>query len=225
MQSMAFGLALLLGALLTFPIQAQAPGALDKGPAAPTTEKMVKAGQVTGVVKTVSESTKSIRIQIETVTRKLNPGALNSMQQAKRELLRAQYNRNPASRARAILRAQQKLAKAQRDLYKLERHSQEIEINAADDVVVRRMNPPQQFDDKGQIKQLTREEKRKLKGPNPRLPGYMATFADLAENQVVTVQLIRKRGRPRIPRKIDEGDAVALLADFEPKASMILIVR
>jgi hypothetical protein len=189
-------------------------------------EKTVKAGQVTGIIKSVSASDKSIRLEVTYTYTTLNQGAYNSMLQAQRALAQARFKRTPRERLRATISAQARLARAKRDLYKVNNKKEEVTFEATDDVKVRAMKPPEQFDDKGNLKKLTREELRKLKGPNPRLPGYTAEFDSLMENQIVTVHLVKKKGRPRIRGKTKDKDALLeILADYSPKVSMIVIVR
>jgi hypothetical protein len=185
-------------------------------------EKKVKAGQVTGIVKSVSASDKSIRVEVAYTYKTVNPGAVNSLLRAKQQLARAIASRNP----RAILSAQRSQLQAQRSMYKVTTKKEEVTFEATDDVKVRALKPPEQFDDKGNLKKLTREELRKLKGPNPRLPGYTADYDSLMENQVVTVYLVKKKGRPPIKGKTKDKDALLeILADYSPKVSMIVIVR
>jgi hypothetical protein len=69
---------------------------------------------------------------------------------------------------------------------------QNLKIMTIDDVKVRTINPPVQYDDKGKKKVYTAKEKKELKG-DPKLPGYTAGFEDLKVNQVVEVTLVRKK--------------------------------
>jgi hypothetical protein len=85
---------------------------------------------------------------------------------------------------------------------------------------VRTMSPPEQFDDKGEIKKPTREELRKLKGDTPaekKLPGYKAEFTALEVNDTVQVGIAvwkpksDKARKPAKKKKDEEAadDAVA----------------
>jgi hypothetical protein len=81
-------------------------------------------------------------------------------------------------------------------------------LMTVDDLKVRSQEPPVAYDDKGNKKKYTAKEKKELRGPDPKLPGYTAGFEDLKVNQIVEVWLVYK--------KSDKT---------KPLASMILIVR
>ena len=70
---------------------------------------------------------------------------------------------------------------------------------------VRLAQPPEAFDDKGNIKKYTAKELKELKGPD-NLPGYTGTLDDVKTNQLVLVSLAASRARAaRSPREKD-GD-------------------
>jgi hypothetical protein len=101
-----------------------------------------------------------------------------------------------------------------------------VEVEAVEDAVVRVLKPKEEFDDKGKVKKLTRKELKELKGPNPRMIGYKAEFGDIQTDQIVRVQLVRKKDAPR-PKpkrgKFAKEDPDAL-ADNLPQVSMIVIL-
>jgi hypothetical protein len=74
-----------------------------------------------------------------------------------------------------------------------ETHQQNLGIQVDEEVVVRRLTPLPQFDDKGKPKKPTTEELKALKGPDPKLPGYAAEFSDLKPGQTVLLTLGRVR--------------------------------
>jgi len=191
------------------------------------TEKMIKAGQLTGTLVAVVETKKSLRLKVPYAVPKLNEGELNNMARAQQDLVNAAYNRDPRERLRGIQDAQVRLLQAQARLYKLEEKSQEVELSTTEDVKVRTARPPDQFDDKGRVKKLTVKELKELRGDDPRLPGYTAEFSDLRQGQVVAVTLVRKKNAPppaARPRKSRDAD-VDLLADHLPMVSTIVILR
>jgi hypothetical protein len=63
----------------------------------------------------------------------------------------------------------------------------DIQVTAFDDVIVRRMHAPTQFDDKGKARNATAEELKQLKGDHPNMNGYQAEFSDLAVGSAVHV--------------------------------------
>jgi hypothetical protein len=188
-------------------------------------EKWVKAGVVTGKVMAVYEDKRKLRIQVTIPNVKLNPGAINSLQQAQLNMMRA-------TTLQARLQAQVQMARAQQTLYTVEKIQKEVEVEALDDVVVRTARPKEQFDEKGKVKKFTRAELKELKGPDKKLPGYKAEFGDVTADQVLQVTIVRKKGaaapKPAKPRrkkgKDAEDDVGDALADDTPKVSMILIV-
>lgn len=191
-----------------------------------TTEKMVKAGVVVGKVAAVYEDKRKIRLQVRVP--KLNPGALQSIQSAQVQMAQARARGD----FNGMRSAAQSLAQAQGQLYTY--GTEDVELQALDDVVVRTLRPREEFDEKGKIKKLTKAELKELKGPDPKMPGYKAEFGDVSTDQVVQVTLVKKRGAPA-PKPVlkpkakgkKDGDADAaadLLADNLPQISMIMIV-
>jgi hypothetical protein len=179
-------------------------------------EKMVKAGVVTGKIMGVVESKKSVRIQVTFQVPKLNPGQLQAIQNAQVQMAQA-------NSPQALLNARNALAQAQAGLYSMQSVQKDYELQAAEDIKVRAANPPAQFDDKGRIKRYTAKELKELKGTD-KLPGYPAEFSDLRQDQIVQVTLIKKKGAPRTPIKKGKDVDPDLLNDFLPQMSMIVIV-
>jgi hypothetical protein len=183
------------------------------------TDKSLKAGQLTGKIVSVIESKKALRLQISLQYSQINPGAVQSMQQANLQLMQARLNHD----LNGMLAAQSSLMQNQANMYTLKTITQDVELQTIDDVVVRLANPPPQFDDRGKVRKPTAKELRELRG-DPKLPGYRGAFSDLAVEQVVTVTLVKKKGdvpRPR-PRGKD-ADSVPNLENL-PQVSMIYVI-
>jgi hypothetical protein len=186
-------------------------------------EKMIAAGVITGRVAAVYEEKRQIRLAIQVP--RLNPGALNSIQQAQAQMalarMRGDFN--------GVLNAQRQLAQAQATLYTMQ--WQDIELNTQDDMIVRMANPRPSFDDKGRLKKLTRAELKELKGDDPKLPGYKAEFSDIQTDQIVQVTLVRKKNPGPINKPVRKGkkDADAEvpdpLGDHLPLIKQILILH
>jgi len=210
------------------PVQAQKKKKdADKDLDTKTTEKMVKAGVLVGKVAAVYEDSRKIRLSVTIQVPKLNTGALTSMQQAQQAMMTARLQGN----YQGMIQAQQQMQQAQRTLYTVDTKTQDIEVEARDDVIVRTAKPKADFDDKGKVKKLTRAELKALKGPNPKLPGYKAEFGDVSTDQYIQVTLVRKKGaaapkvvRPKKGKDVDAG-AVDILGDSKPQISMIVILR
>jgi hypothetical protein len=215
--------------LLTAPLV----GAADKKPnpdkdkdADKKDDKLVKVGVVSGKVMAIYEDKRKLRLQVTIPHTKLNAAALVGVQQAQQQMTQASARRD----IRGMLTAQQQMAMHQRNLYTIEKITQEIEFQALDDVVVRTAKPRDQFDDKGKVKKLTKAELKELKG-DPKTPGYKAEFGDLMADQTLQVTVVRKKDAPaaKAPRpkkkkgKDDDVDA-ADLAGEPPQVSFIMIV-
>src|SRR5262245_44918117 len=194
-------------------------------------EKLLKAGVLVGRVTAVYEDKRTIRLQVTVPLTRLNPGSLQSIQQAQTDLARARARGDRA----AMVNAQRAMLQAQGNLVTMENQLQEVELQAVDDAVVRTARPRGEFDEKGKLKKLTAKQLKELKGPDPKLPGYKAEFGDVAVEQILQVTLVRKKPtgpqpKPEVKKgkgKKKGGDdeaAVDVLADNLPLVSQILIL-
>jgi hypothetical protein len=103
----------------------------------------------------------------------------------------------------------------------------EFDLQAADEMVVRRLQPPFEFDDKGKVKKYTSAELAALKGKDRSLPGYAARSEDLQPGQIVKVYLVRKKAKdvglqPAQKKRADGADTLPTFA--RPGVRMILIM-
>jgi hypothetical protein len=96
-------------------------------------------------------------------------------------------------------------------------YTKDIELQAADDVKVRLLNPPTAFDAKGNPRKYTAKELKELRGPG-HLPGYPGDFDSLKVDQIVQVTLKKQKNQPRYWAKKDKE------ASSEPKPVVTLIV-
>jgi hypothetical protein len=179
------------------------------------TEKMVKAGVVTGKVMEVIEAKKSIRIQVTLQVPKLNLYALQSIQHAQSQLAQA-------NSPQAMINARYALAQAQAGLYTIENVQKVYELQVTDEVKVRMNNPPARFDYKGRIKRYTQKELKELKG-NDKRPGFPAEFSNLKQDQIVQVTLMRMNNPLA---QFDDKSRIKWYTqkDFLPQMSTIMIV-
>jgi len=188
-----------------------------------TSEKMIKAGQLVGKVKNVYESKKTLRISVTVVTSKPNVGAIQGLAQAKQNYLNAIYKR-PPDRAGA-LQALAQMQQHQANLLTYEKKDHEIELSTVDEVEVRAAKPKPEFDEKGNVKRLTKKELKELKG-DPKKPGYKAEFGDVQPDQIIKVQLVKKKGEPKpAPMRRKKDEEIDPLADNLPVVSSIMIVH
>ena len=209
------GLALLVLIATGSPVEAQKKPDADKD-LDKNSDKMIKAGTVSGKVMAVYEDKKKIRLQVGFPV--LDPAKIQQLAQARAEMAQA---RDP----NAYRAAQIKMAQTQMSLYKIE--NKEIEVQASDEVVVRMARPKEDFDEKGKPKRYTKKELQEMRGTDKKLPGYNADFGDITTDQIIQVSLVRKKGAPvGRPKRKGKDDAEAdLLGDYSPQASLIVILR
>ena len=85
--------------------------------------------------------------------------------------------------------------------------TEKMELTLAEDVKVRTPHPPEQLDENGKPKKLSPDELRKLKGTDPKLPGYAAEPIALQKGQAVRVTLSRlKDGGARKAQSKDKSE-------------------
>lgn len=107
---------------------------------------------------------------------------------------------------------------------------EDVELLLKDDVKIRRLNPKEDYDDKGRPKKYTVKELKELKGDDLKTPGYPADFTDLISQSIVNVTLMQK------PIKPARGGATGLVGvagkkedpdiarELRPKISSIVIM-
>jgi hypothetical protein len=101
--------------------------------------------------------------------------------------------------------------------YKLVKHKRDVEFQHTENVKVRTLVLPQEFDDKGDIKKYTAAEKLKLRGKDKHLPGYESEPEKLNVGQKVRVTLVR---RPKPPVDKEKEAERAKLTPEEKKAAL-----
>lgn len=222
--------ALCLAALLLVgPAFAQKDKDKDKDPEKEKAPQWVTVTKVSGKVMAVYEDKRKLRIQV--AVPKLDAGQVQALANAKASYAQALANRD----GNAMRSAAQQMQQAQARLYTTE--NKDFEVQAIDDVIVRTMKPKEEFDDKGRVKKLTKEELKEAKGEGDlaKLAGYKAEFGDLQTDQIVQITVVRKKGAPAPKPKVapkktkDKGkdmdaDFDALAEDVTPQVSFIVIV-
>jgi hypothetical protein len=107
--------------------------------------------------------------------------------------------------------------------FKAQVSKQTIDFQATEDVKVRTMILPEQFDDKGNIKKYTKEEKEALKGKDRTLPGYESSLENLQVGQKLRVVLAPVKKKPAEKDKDKDAD-LDKDKDAEKKMQVKLIV-
>src|SRR5262245_58019317 len=78
-------------------------------------------------------------------------------------------------------------------------HVKDVEFDVSPEVKVARAKPPMEYDDKGNVKEWTKEELQKMR--DKELPGYTAKIEDLQAGQTVKLYL----GKPKALKKTSPG--------------------
>ena len=211
-------------AALSLPAAAQDKKDADKTDSKPkveTKEKLVSAGEFTGKLVKVDGEQKQFTVQV--TYREIDP---NKVQNNQNWLMQRQLEisrlTNPQEKVRQNVQLTAELQRRQNDIYK--QVQKNVDLQAADDLVVRQLLPPVEYDEKGKPRKLTEKEKKDLKGPNPKLPGYNADFDNLKPDQIIAVTLVKKKGAASTKPKDKSKDKDFLADDERAQVKMIVIV-
>jgi hypothetical protein len=96
----------------------------------------------------------------------------------------------------------------------------DVEFQTKETVKVRTIDPPEQFDEKGNPKKYTQKELNELKGKDKTLPGYESALEKLEAGQTVKVHM----HEAAVKKKTDENDKDAAVKDPEKKKQVKMIV-
>jgi len=92
--------------------------------------------------------------------------------------------------AQAQVKAQLQGQVALATMFRVVTDKKTIDFHAGENMVVRNLTLPTEFDEKGKAKKYTEEEKKKLRGNNPSLPGYEGKVENLQVGQIVKVTVV-----------------------------------
>jgi hypothetical protein len=219
MRPAIFGTVVLVTIILTLPARAADEKANGKPGNQEIDSNKVPPGYYLGRVVGTPGSDRTLTLEIETAHLELkNPGQpinpVNNQNVA--NAMRNQHNitnlqanvaraRNPKEAAQAwqklqnaIAQAQQQVfqhqqAAAQQNPFKVVKDTHQISFQMADDVAVRILNLPIEYDDKGEMKKLTPDEIKERKGKDPKMIGFASSPADLKGGQIVRITLERRQ--------------------------------
>jgi hypothetical protein len=187
-------------------------------------EKLVSAGHLDGILKKDGGSGAGITVTVELILP--NPAAQVEQLKHQQELMVALSIRNPLIRQQALVQVMQQMRGAQNAVL---RKNVDLDLEPADDMVVRTMFLPERFDEKGKPKKYTAKELKELRGPDPNLPGYSADDDSLRSGQIVTLYLVRKKhvpeakAAPKDKEMKDKDNDKLWDDDKKPKVRMIVI--
>jgi hypothetical protein len=236
------GIGFLLVAVLALPVFA-ADEKKDKkkkeGDADPKEAKEAKPEKpsyglkfVATVTKVSATSQKEFTVQIK--YQELNQQAyLSYQQQLAAKQQQVAVARTPQARQQAIAQLIQYSQQPPQNLITIK--TKDIELRATDEIKVRSLQPPIDYDDKGNVKKYTKKELAELKGADKTLPGYTADFEAIQAKQVVKVYLAKdsKAGAKKVMKKkkakkkkkdedVDDDDS--LEDESKLVAAMVVIV-
>jgi hypothetical protein len=165
-------------------------------------EKLIPAGQLHGVLKNTGGSKGDITVTVELILP--DPRAQLTKLQGQLQLMQALSLRNPLCRQQALAQAVGTMRGGGAGFV---RKPIDLDLESADDLVVRTHVLPEQFDEKGKPKKYTSKQLKEMKGDNPNLPGYAADKDSLQTGQVVTIYLGHKKDAPKVKEKPKDKDA------------------
>jgi hypothetical protein len=133
---------------------------------------------------------------------------------------------NPKQQLRKVQQLQTQINRLQQQILtktKFQTKYKEIELLPTDKFEVRWQKPKVEFDNKGNVKEYTQEELKKLKGNDPNKVGYAGVLEDLADGQYVKLYLVstKKPATSSGSKDTDLADADPFAG--RPRISMVLI--
>lgn len=165
-----------------------------------------------------------------------NNNQYQQLQNLYRQQAQVQSIQNPVQRQQKMMQIMQQIQKQQYQQmmqaakgkngggnnntpFRLVQDNKDFDLEIAEKVVVRKMFLPREFDDKGFLKEYTKEEMAKLKGSDKSKPGFEAKLEELVNGQTVKLVLAA-------PKKVDpkaDADGVGNIA--RPLVTTIYILQ
>lgn len=205
-------------------------------------------GEFSGKLLSVPMPASDFIVEVSYQSTTLRPGArlpnqsihasnqlVNNLQRIAQLEAQIQSSRTPQQTASLMIQLRQALVQLQLNqlfgqlrqtsavnrLFQVTSRKKIVEFHAGDNITVRRLNLPTEYDEKGQAKQYTAAEKRKLKGNKPNLPGYEARLDDLTTGTIVKVT---HASRPKSAKSVNKGDKEVKDVADQPKTQVTMIV-
>jgi hypothetical protein len=173
-----------------------------------------------------------MKIPYQTLDPKNAQGITNQNNRLQRLLAQQQQAvsiQNPAKQLAKLQQLQTQINNLQQQMLaklKFKTNYKEIELQPTDKFEVRWQKPKVEFDDKGNVKEYTKDELKKLKGNDPNKVGYAGVLEDLAEGQYVRVSLVpaKKPAASKSSKDSESSDLVTNPFADRPRISMVLIL-
>jgi hypothetical protein len=197
--------------LAAAPIDDQSdPSKKDTKPAKKTSKEKVRTDLLKGKLVKIDPKERTFTVRVTTKIPQDNAGAAQNIANLQRQLI---GNRDPNS----INSIRLEIMKNQQNLVTFKDDVKRIDCVASDDMKVRTLLLPVEYDDKGKPKKLTEKEKRALKGSDLKAPGYEADFESLKPEQTVEVHLEKAAHKSKSKDK-DAADPK------EPKKAIMIVI-
>jgi hypothetical protein len=167
-------------------------------------------------------------------------GNLNALQREYQEVVRQQTRlltaQNPVQFERRLVQLQVQMQRLQNQMAnqqlrlanpggKTKKAYKEFDLEPVEKLVVRRWVLPVEYDDKGNVKEYTKDEIAALRGKDKSVPGYQAKPEDLQAGQTVRVYLLAPKPAKKAAKKEEENDAKTPSSTIaRPQVRMVLIL-
>jgi hypothetical protein len=156
-------------------------------------EKLISSGALLGKLTALDPDNRTLTVQVTLQYLVPNDEGVATQADLRSQLADALQIEDPAERAQRVQEIRAAMLANLPNLVRVEEQQQDVPLQAAEEVNIRVSHPPPVFDDKGNPRKYTAAELKELRGPNPKIPGYAAAFADLKEGQIVRVLVARKK--------------------------------
>ncbi|HEV3083350.1 MAG TPA: hypothetical protein VGY66_26430 [Gemmataceae bacterium] len=182
----------------------------DAKPAKKASKEKVRTDLLKGKLVKIDAKERTFTVRVTIKIPQDNAGAAQNIANLQRQLI---GNRDPNS----INSIRLEIMKNQQNLVTFKDDVKRIDCVANDDMKVRTLLLPVEYDDKGKPKRLTEKEKRALKGSDLKAPGYEADFESLKPEQTVEVHLEKAAHKSKSKDK-DAADVK------EPKKAIMIVI-
>jgi hypothetical protein len=219
------------------------PGDKEKAPAKTAKkEKFTWGAEAIGKLTVDGNSTKDFTLHITQKTLEPDYGAQQQFAQQSMQLQQQQMRiamaRKPQDRQQAMQQYYQtlmQLSQTQARLYRPKDVNFDVQLRFGENMKVRLLQPPVEYDDKGNLKRYTAKELKELQGKED-LPGYTGEADALRTGQIVKVYLAKnqipasavgkmKGGAKAAPKKKKTDDDEDELGVARPEAVMIMVLQ
>jgi hypothetical protein len=171
-------------------------------------------GKVTAV--DTNGTNRDFTLQVSNKVQEIDTGVQQQLLQQQQQLANHQREYLQARTVQGKQQAQQRMQQSQNQiaqtmqrLYKVKDVTKDFKFRPAENVIYRTLYAEPEYDDKGDLKKLTKEDLDRLKGKHKDLPGYEATADILRVNANAAVYTPKAKVQPKeLKKKTDDDDPV-----------------